>query len=749
LKDFFKNRILKLTALRIGIFFTIVSLFFSVMKPGFLRRLEWDYYDLRLKTRKIVKPTDKVALVVIDEKSLDEIGRWPWPRTRIAELIDRLSEYGARVIGFDIVFPEPDENKTLQEVKSLKEKISELDVKNAKLDSYLSELEKNADTDRVLAEAIKRSGRVILGYFFHTDYDAVKHIPKEKQEENFNNVVSSAYAVKFTSQAATKVRFKEAYAAEANLKIFCDAAKGSGYFNVFPDEDGVVRWVPLITSCKNEFFPPLSLRMLYLYFGEEPLLKIEETGVKEVWVGGIEIPTNEDGYMLINYRGKQKTFPHYSFTDVIHGRVNPQAFQDKIVLVGGTAIGLFDLRATPFESVFPGPEIHANIIDNILQKDFLRRPHWFKAFEYLIIVFLGTLFSLALPRIRAIYGFLGALVLITTYIFVDQLFFRRFHIWLNIVYPILTIVFVYIGITLYRYITEEREKAKIRGAFSVYVTPTVVDEMLQNPEKLKLGGEKKELTVLFSDIRGFTTISESLLPDELVRLLNEYLTAMTDIVFKYEGTLDKYMGDAIMAIFGAPIDQEDHHIRSCNTALDMMEELKRLHKKWEQEGTPKIDIGIGINTGLMSVGNMGSALRFDYTVMGDSVNLGSRLEGINKEYNTNIIISEYTYEKTKHLFFCRELDQVRVKGKTQPVKIYELIGRDGVPDNVREAIDFFHQGLSCYRRQDWNRAKEFFQKTLSVNPKDKTASIYLDRCQACSMAGLPSDWDGVFVCEAK
>ena len=236
---------------------------------------------------------------------------------------------------------------------------------------------------------------------------------------------------------------------------------------------------------------------------------------------------------------------------------------------------------------------------------------------------------------------------------------------------------------------------------------------------------------------------------QLVKLLNEYLTAMTDIVFKYEGTLDKYMGDAIMAIFGAPIDQEDHSVRGCNTALDMIVKLKALQKQWEQEGKPIIAIGIGLNTGLMSVGNMGSSLRFDYTVMGDAVNLGSRLEGLNKEYHTNIIISESTYEKAKHEFFCRELDYARVKGKMKPVTIYELIGRNGVPEKLRQGVDYFHQGLTYYRRQDWDKAEEMFQRAVEVNPDDQTASLYLDRCRACGTANLPSDWDGVYVCETK
>jgi adenylate cyclase len=748
-KDFFLRYIVKLTALRVGILFTAACLFLSAFEPGFLRRLENEYYDLRLKARGPLKPLDKVVLAAIDEKSLDEIGRWPWPRTRIAELVDRLTEYGAKVIAFDAVFPEPDVNSTLREVRSLQEKMNELGVRDKELSSYLGQMERGADTDRALADALQRSDRSILGYFFHVDMDKANALPQEKREEGFSNIVFSSYAVKFSSQAAAGIKFEEAYAAEANLKAFSDAAKGSGFFNVFPEEDGVVRKVPLIMVCQGEFFPPLSLRALYLYFGEEPILNIEEAGVRGVWIGGVEVPTDEKGRMLINYRGGQKTFPQYSVADILQGRVDPSAFKDKIVLIGGTAIGLFDRRVTPFDTFFPGPEIHANIIDNILQQDFLRRPGWFKPIEYLVIIFVGTLFSLLLPRIRAVYGFLAAAVCVALYVYVDRFFFQQLRVWLNIVFPVLTIIFVYIGITLYRYVTEEREKAKIRGAFSVYVAPAVVDVMLKHPEKLKLGGEKKELTVLFSDIRGFTTISEGLAADELVRLLNEYLTAMTNMVFKHEGTVDKYMGDAIMAIFGAPVEQPDHAIRCCNTALDMMSELKALQAEWARKGTPKIDIGIGVNTGVMSVGNMGSSSRFDYTVMGDSVNLGSRLEGLNKEYGTNIIISEFTHEKVKDHFFCRELDLVKVKGKNKPVRIFQLLGRDGVADNVRSAVECFHQGLECYRNQEWSKADELFRRTLSLNPEDKTASLYLGRCNACQLDELPSDWDGVFTCKTK
>ena len=285
---------------------------------------------------------------------------------------------------------------------------------------------------------------------------------------------------------------------------------------------------------------------------------------------------------------------------------------------------------------------------------------------------------------------------------------------------------IYLGITVYRYMTEEKEKKKIRGAFQYYLTSSVINEMLKDPSKLKLGGDKKNLTVLFSDIRGFTTISENMTPEDLVHLFNEYLTAMTDIVFKYDGLLDKYMGDAIMAVFGAPLDQPDHALRACSTALDMMEELKKLQKKWADEGRPVLDIGIGISSGDMVVGNMGSQMRFDYTVMGDSVNLGSSLEGINKEYGTNIVISEYTYAAVKDALFCRELDSVRVKGKKLPVKIYELLGEKKDAEKWEKAVSLFEEGLSKYKQGLWDEAIAAFRKVLEVRPDDAPAKLYID-----------------------
>ncbi|HEX7534882.1 MAG TPA: adenylate/guanylate cyclase domain-containing protein, partial [Syntrophales bacterium] len=472
-------------------------------------------------------------------------------------------------------------------------------------------------------------------------------------------------------------------------------------------------------------------------------------GIEGIKIGDINIPTDEKGRMLVNYLGPGKTFPHYSISDIIKGRLSPDTFKDKIVIVGATAIGIYDLRLTPYSSVFPGVEIHATAIDNILHGNFLHRSSGTSLLDVCVIVFCGLLIGIVVPRVKAVQGMILALLIVTVFVVVNAFIFSRYNLWLNVVYPALTMIIIYLGITVYRYITEEREKKKIRGAFQYYLTASVINEMLKDPSKLKLGGDKKDLTVLFSDIRGFTTISEKLTPEDLVRLLNEYLTEMTNLVFKYDGLLDKYMGDAIMAVFGAPLDQPDHAVRACRTALDMMEELRKLQKKWADEGRPVFDIGVGINSGDMVVGNMGSDMRFDYTVMGDMVNLGSRLEGINKEYGTNIVISEYTYAAVKDALFCRELDSVRVKGKKLPVKIYELLGEKKDAEKWERAVSLFEEGLLKYKLGLWDEAIAAFRKVIEVKQDDAPAKLYIGRCEELKKNPPEGPWAGVFTMTRK
>ncbi|MBW2091790.1 MAG: adenylate/guanylate cyclase domain-containing protein [Deltaproteobacteria bacterium] len=473
--------------------------------------------------------------------------------------------------------------------------------------------------------------------------------------------------------------------------------------------------------------------------------------MEKVIVGNYEVPTDELGRFLVNYRGPSYTFPHYSMSDILAKRFKPGTFKNKIILAGATAVGVYDMRTTPFETNYPGLEVHANVIDSILRQDFLVRPQWTTLLDLTVMIAAAIILGLVLPKISAVVGVIFGLGLLMAQGGLNYLFFSK-GIWLNLVLPSITVLVVYTGITAFRYITEEREKKKIKGAFQTYLHPSVVNEVLKNPDMLKLGGQKKILTVLFSDIKGFTTISENMDPEALVQLLNEYLSAMTDLVFKYDGLLDKYEGDAVMAIWGAPLDLPDHPLKACRTSLDMLAELDRLRQKWAKDDPtiPRIDIRIGVNTGLMVVGNIGSETRFDYTVIGDEVNLGSRLEGASKEYGTNIIISETTYEQVKDVMVCRELDLVAVKGKTQPVRIYELIGENGsVPQEKVELVRTFKQGLRAYQAQQWDIGRKIFTELNAHYPEDGPTKLFLQRVIELKKNPPPKNWDGVFVMKTK
>ena len=711
--------------------------------------LELKTLDARFLSRGKIPTSNQVVLVTIDEKSLDELGRWPWPRVRMAQVLDALVKAEVKVVGFDIVWAEPDENSQLKVLTEIKQKLTELKVANPNLERYIAEALQEADSDRILADSLARSQRAVLGYFFH--FSPRESSGGQQGPAKEMPPLTSFTLVKFTSEEAARVPVFEAVHAEVNIPVISQAAEGAGYFNIFPDPDGTVRWAPLVIKYQDRFYCSLSLAVLQKFQDNPPLaLRIAEYGVDQVRLGKVSIPANEEGRLLINYRGPQKTFPHYSATDVIHGRVPEKAFQGKIALVGATAIGIYDMRVTPFEHVYPGLEIHANVIDSILQNQFLYRPNWVTLVDILVIAVVGLILGGLLPRFKAHWGALVGGALFLSVLALGQYLFETQGVWMNLTYPSLNLIFIYLGVTGYRYMTEEKEKKRVRGAFQYYLTASVVEEMLRNPDKLKLGGEKKDLTVLFSDIRGFTSISERMTPDGLVKFLNEYLTKMTDVVFKYDGLLDKYIGDAVMAVWGAPLDQPDHARRACLTALDMLDELHRLQKKWSAEGLPVLNIGIGVNAGPMVVGNMGSDRRFNYTVMGDSVNTGSRLEGLNKVYGTNIIVSQTTLEKVQEEFIARELDLVRVKGKGQPVKIFELLSLVKTASTDQRALaDGFHAALAEYRKRDWDKAREAFQKVLAQFPHDGPAKLYLERLETLSKNPPPADWDGVYTMTTK
>lgn len=628
--------------------------------------------------------------------------------------------------------------------------------------------------DETLAKSIEQSDVTILGFFNFYSPQEIVGISKNEIIKDFNSLDAAAITHLYEHviqdaggreidvlQPAEKasisnLEIRPIVAAQAPLSKFAEKAKHFGYFNVPPDLDGAMRRIRLLNRFDAQLYPALSLSAATLYLGGEirPINGTIKPGRSLDGISlapGVEVPTDLNARMLINYyTDPQKYFPTYSVVDIVNGTVPASAYKDKVVLFGMTAQGLYDLRPTPFSPTTPGVYVHASAIQNIIDGRYLERYYGLALFEIALYLLLGLVMGWGLPRMPAWAGVIATLVFAVVLYELDTTFLFARGIWMLTVLPMLQATVTFLGITLHGYLTEGREKRKIRKAFQYYLSSSVVEEMLKDTDKLQLGGERRVCTVLFSDIRGFTTISEKLSPEELVSLLNSYLTPMTNIVFKYDGTLDKYMGDAIMAIFGAPVAYEDHAARACYACLDMMSELKELQKGWQALGLPELDIGIGLNTGPMSVGNMGSTVRFDYTAMGDNVNLGSRLEGTNKQYGTHIIISEYTYAAAGSAVYARELDCVRVKGKHEPVRIYELLGRGTVPASEKEFIDTFEKAIGLYKAQQWDAAIALFETVRSSLKKEDGPSImYIERCEHMRVSPPAADWDGVYVMKTK
>jgi len=741
-----------LQLLAISLIITSLILVLYFIKPVFTEILESKTLDLRFLYRGPVSTTGTVVLAKIDEKSLDTIGKWPWPRTTFAGLIEKLDQAGASVMVLDVGFFEPDEGAAFEVLRDLGMELASKDLLSPEIMIVLEKRAEVLGPDFQFAEAIQKAKtKVVLGYFFHPTAAGITHLEKGAVQEKLKLIKSSAYRmIRYRSEEAKSVPLITMYMPEANVPVLSEATRLSGYFNIFPDPDGVIRWMPLVLRCERYLFPSLSVRALEAYQGGGmSRLTLSSYGVESLRVGETEIPTDEAGRMMIPYPGPQGAFAAFSVSDILEDKVPREELENKIVVVGATAVGLYDLRVTPFSSTMPGLEIHAAVMDGILSNRFLVRPEWLSLFDIVLIVFVGVGLGTLLSRVRAVGGALWSGAFLVGYSVFAQFMFSSRGVWISVVYPCLNLVLIYSSVTVVRYLREERERQKVKHAFNHYLSASVVNDILRDPEKLKLGGDKQTLTVLFSDIRGFTSISERLTPEELVRLLNRYLTLMTNIVFKYEGTLDKYMGDAIMAIWGAPLWQNDHASRACDAAVDMIRTLSRLQPILDEMQIPQFRIGIGINTGDMVVGNMGSDERFDYTVMGDAVNLGSRLEGTNKEYGTSIIISESTYQNVKDRFLCRDLDCIRVKGKMEPITIYELMGRLQETSAERDLAERFHVALSLYKARNFKEALVKFEDIMQISAQDGPSKLYLERCRQYLLQPPPGDWDGVFTMTRK
>ena len=680
--------------------------FLRLEAPSYLEFFELRVADFRIQSRGQQAVGDSVAIIAIDEKSLDERGRFPWARSQMAALISKLTELGAAVIALDIIFAEPT----------------------------------SAEEDQKLADAITQSGKVVLGYFLEFGGTA----------DDASGTFASSYNLVKPSGSPGLRHLTEASDVESNIPVVARAARRAGFLSFIPDADGMFRQALLAARFKDKILIPLSLEAVRVYRGGELLtMALEDYGVSDVLLGRSSIPTDERGEMWINYAGPARTFAHHSATDVLSGKVSAEDLRGRIALVGATATGIFDLRATPVDPVYPGVEIHATVIDNILNGRYIYRPKWIVIGDISIILVLGLSLGTILIWVPALWGGVLSVAVGVAYAWGTEFVFLNYGVPLSLIYPLLSISTIYLTITLLRYMKEEREKRRVRSAFNLYLHPEVARMVSEDPGLLRLGGKKQELTVMFTDIRGFTSISETLDPEDLVEFLNEYLGAMTDIVFHHDGLLDKYIGDAIMALWGAPLPKGNHAELACLTALDMRTKLHEMQIDWRERGLPPIEMGVGINTGPMVVGNMGSYQRFNYTVMGDHVNLASRLEGLNKMYDTRVLLSESTLAQIGDEFLTREIDAVRVKGKTQPVRIYELLGRVEGAGDLAQLVERFNEALKDYKARDWQQALALWSSLLTDFPNDGPAQMYVERSRALIEDPPGPDWDGVFTATSK
>jgi adenylate cyclase len=748
----------------------------------FLQRLEYDSLDTRFRYR----PTNKknvdprIVIVDIDQHSQEFLGKWPFSRTHFAKMLDVLREDGAKVVAFDITFDKPDQTvelmrKIWKDLETRKKNGGPIDPK---YETWLQQLVVENNADAQFAKAIDRFEPVVLGSFFlkKEELTGIDDATLDRYADliDWHSITRTAL-----NRATGKQDFAELVrkydqegtlfaATVANIPALANPDNPEktsiGFFNIAADPDGVLRRTMLVLPfgrSKNindwQMFGSLEVQAVRLYLALPTTglsVTFNQIGVVSLNFGDqLKIEPDYLGQMQINYRGPRGSYPYFSIADVVTRQFPPGSFNGKIVLVGASATGIGDLRTTPYGGInYPGVEVHANVIDNILNHAFLIRGAQQFLWDLLAILFLGIPLGIWMALVQPRWMWFGAALLIPLVAADYGAFLRGW--WLNFTIPAMTLTGNVLLVSLYRALVEEKEKRKVRSAFGQYLSPEVIRRLLVNPRLVE--PKKTDITVMFSDIRGFTSISEKLDAQELALFLNQYLSDMTRIVFSYHGTLDKYIGDAVMAFWGAPFEEQGHAARGCNAALEMMKRVRELQKEWEAQGKPSLEIGIGLNTGVASVGNMGSALRYGYTALGDTVNLSSRLEGLNKDYGTHIIVNETTYQAAKDDgFVFRELDLMRVKGKLQPVTIYQLMGRqtdfaaNGPAEELRTQQEMFALARKLYRNRQWKAAEGAFQEFLDKWPNDGPSRVYLERCQEYIAAEPPGNWDGVFVMTHK
>jgi len=699
-----------------------------------LRALVFDVYQ-RVDPRRF-DPALPVRIVDIDEESLKKIGQWPWPRTVLAQLVNKLRQEGAAAIGFDMVFPEPDRMSPANAIRYW--------PPSPALETLKTEVDKLPSNDQKLAEAIGKAP-VVLGFIALSDTNT---LPETKAGFSYAGDDPRLFAPYYTGAAAS-------------LKILQDRAQGAGTLNWIPEFDQIIRRMPIVVRVGDKLYPSFAADLLRLAQGASTYVVKssgasseksfgEKTGIVKVRVGNFEIPTGPNGQMWIHFtpQSKKRYLPAWK---VLNGEIGQDEIEGRILLIGTSAAGLLDLRATPLEASVPGVELHAQAIEQILQGSFLQRPDFATAAEVLYILVLGVIIAILIYRA----GALGSAVLgagaIAGVIGISWYAFGVLGWLVDPIYPAISLTAIYLAGTLYMFLRTERERNRVRHAFSHYMAPALVERLADDPSKLKLGGETRDMTLLFSDVRGFTTISEGLDAEELTRFLNGLFTPLSNIVLEEQGTIDKFMGDALMAFWNAPLDDANHPNHACRAALRMMDEMKALNERWQQEAESKgrpfkqVKLGIGLNTGVCCVGNLGSDTRFDYSVIGDNVNVASRLEGQSKTYDLMTIVGEETTSRAPDFAFL-EIDLLKVKGKTAATRIFALLGDSGLKES-RPFIDLstkHGEFLARYRSKDWDAAETLSRECEKMDGTHlrHLYTLYRERIAAFRIAPPPPDWDG-------
>lgn len=724
------------TVFAVGFAITLLLAFIYVFKPAYIQLMENKLYDVYLQKTHSKNQTSSVVIVDIDEHSLERFGQWPWPRYRVALLLKKIQMAGALAVGNDILFGEPDGTSPVVLKKTLKRDL-QIDIGFKGLPGKLM------DNDKLLADVLD-TGPFVLGYSF----DFQKKDGSEKQKVQLPFLKASE--VRASGAGHAKDSLIQASTVIPPLPELVGQSAHAGYMNTLTDMDGVLRRVPLMISWQNRIYPHLSLATLLTALKgkiADPIVKSTRGGIESIQIGNTIVPLEGNGSMLVNYKGPSFTFPYVSAADVLENKINKQDFKNKVVFLGSSAAGLLDIRVSPLDAVFPGVEVNATIVDNILNQDFIRRPDWIPGLELITIFVWGlittvligwadarfTLPVTAFLGVGAWYGGLWSL--------------KAYHIWISPFFPLLVLMGNFSILNLFKFWFSERKKKFYRSAFSKYVSKAVVDQISDSPEKMSLDGEEKQMSILFADIRSFTTLSEKLSATQVTMLLHDYFTPVTKSIIKNQGTLDKFIGDAVMCFWNAPLDVEEHHAKAVKTGFEMLESLVGLNKVFLEKYGIEISIGIGVHSGKCRVGNMGSSDLFDYTIIGDNVNLTSRLEGLTKFYGVQMIVSDVIKEQMDSAlqFQFLELDRVRVKGKDEPVNIYTVFQPEFDEKQALETeLKEYENGLNIYKQKEFKKAHEIFQILCDKYPLRKVYQIYLERCVYFMENPPEAGWDGVF-----